>query len=292
MIAALAAGGTAWLVAAGMALLLAVVLTLMGLASGGAAAGTRYHRRFTGNVGRRMNDLLLFVDAQRLFHWNLLLALLVMVGVWLLTGSWLLIVVGLVLVGMTPNLLLARLSRRRRLRFADQLPDALMLVAGAIRSGASLPLALRQMSMEVPAPCGQEFELMLREQRLGVSLDDALGSLERRMGGDDLRLFTAAIRIAGDSGGNLAETLERLADTIRRKLTVEGKIRALTAQGRLQGWIMSLLPVAVALALFALEPEAMEPLVATWQGWIVCGVIAVLELAGMVFIRRIMDIDI
>ena len=286
------ADGTGWLLTAGAGLMLAVMLTLLGLARGGAVAGTRYHRRFTGNVGRRMNDLLLFVDAQRLFHWNLLVAMLMMLTVWLLTRSWLLIVVGLVLLAMLPNVLLARLSRQRRLRFAQQLPDALMLVAGAIRSGASLPLALRQMSMEVPAPCGQEFELMLREQRLGVSLDEALGSLERRMGGDDLRLFTAAVRIAGDSGGNLAETLERLADTIRRKLTVEGKIQALTAQGRLQGWIMSLLPVAVAAALFAIEPEAMEPLVATWQGWIVCGVIAVLELAGMVFIRRIMDIDI
>ena len=286
------ADGTGWLLTAGAGLMLAVVLTLLGLAQGGAVAGTRYHRRFTGNVGRRMNDLLLFVDAQRLFHWNLLVAMLMMLTVWLLTRSWLLIVVGLVLLAMLPNVLLARLSRQRRLRFAQQLPDALMLVAGAIRSGASLPLALRQMSMEVPAPCGQEVELMLREQRLGVSLDEALGSLERRMGGDDLRLFTAAVRIAGDSGGNLAETLERLADTIRRKLTVEGKIQALTAQGRLQGWIMSLLPVAVAAALFAIEPEAMEPLVATWQGWIVCGVIAVLELAGMVFIRRIMDIDI
>ena len=133
---------------------------------------------------------------------------------------------------------------------------------------------------------------MLREQRLGVTLDEALGSLERRMGGDDLRLFTAAARIAGDSGGNLAETLERLADTIRRKLTVEGKIRALTAQGRLQGWIMTSLPVAVAAALFAIEPQDMAPLLSTWQGWMVCGVIGVLELAGLVFIRRIMDIDI
>ena len=133
---------------------------------------------------------------------------------------------------------------------------------------------------------------MLREQRLGVTLDDALGSLERRMGGDDLRLFTAAIRIAGDSGGNLAETLERLADSIRRKLTVEGKIRALTAQGRLQGWIMTLLPPVVAAVLFVIEPHAMEPLLATWQGWVVCGVIAVLEVAGLLFIRRIMEIDI
>ncbi|MBA3477459.1 MAG: type II secretion system F family protein, partial [Lautropia sp.] len=265
---------------------------LMGLARGGAVAGSRYRRTFIGNVGRRLNDLLLFIDAQRLFQWNLVLGLLVMATIWLLSASWLLMLLGLLLVGMMPNLFLVRLARRRRRQFSDQLPDALMLVAAAIRAGASLPLALRQMSLELPAPCGQEFDLMLREQRLGVSLDAALGSLERRMGGDDLRLFTAAVRIAGDSGGNLAETLERLSDTIRRKLTVEGKIRALTAQGRLQGWIMAFLPVIVAAALFAIEPQAMAPLLSTWQGWVVCGVVAVLEAAGLLFIRRIMDIDI
>lgn len=284
--------GMAWLVAAALALLAAVVLALLGLAEGGAVAGSRYRSRFTGNVGRRLDDLLLFVDAQRLFRWNLLIVLLVMLAIRLLTGSWLLMAIGALCLGMLPNLVLVRLARQRRLQFAGQLPDALMLVSAAIRAGASLPLALRQMSQEMAAPCGQEFELMLREQRLGITLDDALGSLERRMGGDDLRLFTAAVRIAGDSGGNLAETLERLADSIRRKITVEGKIRALTAQGRLQGWIMTLLPPAVAAALFAIEPLAMEPLLTTWQGWAVCGVIAVLELAGLLFIRRIMDIDI
>ena len=289
---AVAMPASVWLISAAVALLLAVALALLGLIRGGATATTRYHRRFTGDVGRRMNDLLVFVDAQRLFHANLLLALAVTAVTWLLTGSLLLVAASLAVLGMLPNILLVRLSRKRRLNFAGQLPDALMLVAGAIRAGASLPLALRQMSTELPPPCGQEFELMLREQRLGVTLDQALGSLERRMGGDDLRLFTAAVRIAGDSGGNLAETLERLSDTIRRKLTVEGKIRALTSQGRLQGWIMTLLPVAVAAALFVLEPEAMEPLIVTWQGWVVCSVIALLELAGMVFIRRIMDIDI
>jgi tight adherence protein B len=285
-------GGAGWLIGAGTALLLAVVLALLALAEGGAVAGSRYRRSFTDNVGRRLNNLLLFVDAQRLFQWNLALGLLAIGAIRLLTASWLLTLLGLILLGMMPNLLLVRLARRRRQRFAEQLPDALMLVAAAIRSGASLPLALRQMSLEVPPPCGQEFDLMLREQRLGVSLDEALGSLERRMGGDDLRLFTAAVRIAGESGGNLAETLERLADTVRRKLTVEGKIRALTAQGRLQGWIMTFLPVMVAAALFVIEPEAMAPLVSTWQGWVVCGVIGVLEAAGLLFIRRIMDIDV
>jgi tight adherence protein B len=284
--------GLPWLLAAAVALLAAVVLAVLCLARGSVVAGSHYRRRFTGQVGQRLNDLLLFVDAQRLFRWNLLLALLVMATIRLATGSWLLMAIGAMALGMLPNLLLVRLARQRRLRFAEQLPDALMLVAAAIRAGASLPLALRQMSLEMAAPCGQEFELMLREQRLGVTLHDALGSLERRMRGDDLRLFTAAVRIAGDSGGNLAETLERLADSTRRKLTVEAKIRALTAQGRLQGWIMTLLPIAVAAALFAIEPEAMAPLLASWQGWIVCGVITVLEIAGLLFIRRIMDIDI
>ncbi len=280
------------LLAAGTALLLAVGLGLFAVARGGARAGRRYQHRFEAQVGRRMNDLLLFVDAGRLFQANLLLAVAASGSVWLLTGSWLLVVAAVAALPLLPGIVLARLARRRRQRFAQQLPDALMLIAGAIRSGASLPLALRQMAAELPPPCGQEFDLVLREQRLGVTLDEALRTLERRMGGDDLRLFTAAVRIAGDSGGNLAETLERLADTIRRKLTLEGKILALTAQGRLQGWVMSLLPLAVAGALFAMEPQDMAPLIESWQGWIVCGVITVLEVAGLLFIRRIMAIDI
>lgn len=292
MIVAVQSRDVVWLLTAGAALLLAVVLAVLALARGGAVAGSHYHRSFISNVGRRLNDLLLFIDAQRLFQWNLGVGLLVVVSVWLLTASWLLVVLALFLLGLMPNLLLVRLAQTRRRRFADQLPDALMLVSAALKSGASLPLALRQMSLELPPPCGQEFDLMLREQRLGVSLDAALGSLERRMGGDDLRLFTATVRIAGDSGGNLAETLERLSDTIRRKLTVESKIKALTAQGRLQGWIMSFLPLVVAAALFVIEPEAMAPLLATWQGWVVCAVVALLQAAGLLFIRRIMDIDV
>lgn len=188
--------------------------------------------------------------------------------------------------------MIAWLSARRRKQFARQLPDAMMLIAGAIRAGASMTLAIRQMSSELPAPGGQEFDLMLRELRLGVTLDEALLNLEKRMGCDDLRLFGAAVRIANESGGNLAETLERLADTTRKKMALEDKIQALTSQGRMQGWVMILLPVGVGCALFAIEPDSMAPLIHTWQGWLVCLIIAVLELVGLFFIRRIMAIDI
>ena len=167
-----------------------------------------------------------------------------------------------------------------------------MLVSAAIRSGASLPLALRQMSQEMAAPCGQEFELMLREQRLGVTLDEALGSLERRMGGDDLRLFTAAVRIAGrqrrQPGGDARAAGRQHPPQADRG----GEDPRAHRPGAPAGLDHDAAAAGGRCRAFAIEPEAMEPLIATWQGWVVCGVIAVLELAGLVFIRRIMDIDI
>lgn len=277
---------------AAIALALCVIVSVLVLMPGAARAGAGYHRHFSGRVGHGMKDLLLYVDVDRLFRANLLFCLVASVLIWLLTGSLFLVLAAIGLVGALPSLTIAWLSRKRRDDFARQLPDAMMLIAGAMRAGASMTLALRQMSSELPAPGGQEFDLMLRELRLGVTLDDALMNLERRMGCDDLRLFGAAVRIANESGGNLAETLERLADTVRKKQALEDKIVALTSQGRLQGWIMVALPIGVGVALFAIEPDAMSPLLHTWFGWIVMAVVAFLEVVGLLFIRKIMAIDV
>lgn len=290
--AAQSAGWDAWFWLAAVALALGVMAAAWVLMPGMAKAGEGYHRHFSGRVGRGMKELLLYVDVNRLFRANLLLGGMACLVVWFLTRSWVLVLAALLAAGALPSLLIARLSHVRRQRFAQQLPDAMMLVAGGIRAGASMTLALRQMAAELPAPGGQEFELMLRELRLGVTLDDALLNLERRMACDDLRLFGAAVRIANESGGNLAETLERLADTIRKKIALEEKIVALTSQGRMQGWVMVCLPFGVACALFALEPDSMAPLIHTWQGLVVCALVAVLELVGLMFIRRIMAIDV
>lgn len=287
-----ASGWSGWFWLAAIALAVAVVAAALVLMPGMARAGEGYHRHFSGRVGGGMKELLLYVDVNRLFRANLLLGGLSCLVIWFLTGSWVLVLAALLVAGALPSLLIARLAALRRKRFAQQLPDAMMLVAGGIRAGASMTLALRQMASELPAPGGQEFDLMLRELRLGVTLDDALLNLERRMACDDLRLFGAAVRIANESGGNLAETLERLADTIRRKIALEEKIVALTSQGRMQGWVMICLPFGVACALFALEPDSMAPLIHTWQGLLVCALVVVLELVGLMFIRRIMAIDV
>lgn len=281
-----------WFWVGAVALGLAVVMAVLVLAPGAVKAGGDYRRHFSGRVGHGMKELLLFVDVDRLFRANLLLCLVACALVWLLTGSLFLVLVSVALLGALPSLLIAHLGAQRRKQFARQLPDAMMLIGGAVRAGASMTLALRQMASELPAPGGQEFDLLLRELRLGVTLDDALFSLEKRMGCDDLRLFGAAVRIANESGGNLAETLERLADTMRKKMALEDKIMALTSQGRMQGWVMVVLPLGVGAALFAIQPDAMAPLIHSWQGWVTCGVVAILEVVGLLFIRRIMAIDI
>ena len=281
-----------WFWVGAVALGLAVVMAVLVRAPGAVKAGGDYRRHFSGRVGHGMKELLLFVDVDRLFRANLLLCLVACALVWLLTGSLFLVLVSVALLGALPSLLIAHLGAQRRKQFARQLPDAMMLIGGAVRAGASMTLALRQMASELPAPGGQEFDLLLRELRLGVTLDDALFSLEKRMGCDDLRLFGAAVRIANESGGNLAETLERLADTMRKKMALEDKVMALTSQGRMQGWVMVVLPLGVGAALFAIQPDAMAPLIHSWQGWVTCGVVAILEVVGLLFIRRIMAIDI
>jgi tight adherence protein B len=172
------------------------------------------------------------------------------------------------------------------------LPDALLLICGSLRAGASLQTALSQMASEIRPPISQEFSLMLREQRFGVTFDDALTNMEKRIPNEEFLLVCAAMKIARETGGNLAETLERLSETIRQKLTIEGKIRALTAQGKLQGIVVGLLPLILIFILFQMEPAAMAPLLTTWYGWLVMAGIFVLELVGMLIIRKIINIDV
>ena len=172
------------------------------------------------------------------------------------------------------------------------MPDLLMLVAGALRAGNGLAQALSGAASVIAAPSRQELGLMLREQRLGASLDDSLAGLQRRVRVEETALFASALRIGTEAGGNVADALESLADATRRKLAIEGKIRALTAQGRLQAWVMGMLPAALAALLALFDPEAMRPLVADWRGWLVCLAVVAMQIAGFLTIRRLVAIEI
>jgi tight adherence protein B len=194
--------------------------------------------------------------------------------------------------GFLPRFVYARLRQRRLCRFEEQLPDALTMLSGALRAGLSLRSAIGQLVMEAPAPLGQEFTLLLREQRLGATLEQSLNGLARRVPTPTTVLTVSAMRIASETGGGLAEMLERTANTVRSRLQIEGKISALTSQGKLQAVIVGLLPVGLMFVLNEMEPGAMSVLWHTPMGWGALAVIAVLEGLGIFVIRRIVAIDV
>ena len=258
--------------------------------------GTRllqaWRERFTRETGFHLRELFLFVDPSRLYVLNLALTLLGAGAAWLLTGSVLVALAVAVVLVLSPSLVLRWLRARRINQVEQQLPDALQMLAGTARAGLSLPAAIRQVSTELAPPLQQELLLVQHEQRLGVSLDDALENLARRIPAQPVKLMVSAMRIANETGGGLAETLERTATTLRSQHAMELKIRALTAQGKLQAWVVGLLPVFLLWVLHRMEPEAMAQLWTTQLGWGVLAGVIVMEFIGVLLIRRIVAIDI
>lgn len=258
----------------------------------GTVTLARYRDSFTRQAGFQAREFFLFIDPSRLFMFNLGVILLGGMLTWLLTGSLLLVLPAIAALALLPRFLYAAMRRRRLQRFEQQLPDALMMLCGGLRAGVGFSSAIQQLVAEAQAPLVQEFSLVLREQRLGVTLEQSLANLARRMPTQSTVLVVSAMRIATETGGGLAETLERAAQTIRSRLQMEGKIGALTSQGKLQAWVVGLLPLVLMLVLDHMEPEAMALMWHSRLGWGTLCAIALLECMGVYVIRKIIAIDV
>lgn len=194
--------------------------------------------------------------------------------------------------GWVTQAYLRRRAGLRRKACDAQLPDALSLMSNALRSGYSFLQAVEVASRELPEPLGGEFAQVIRETRLGIAPDDALNNLTERVRSDDLDLVVTAVLIQRHVGGNLAEVFEKIAGTIRERVRILGEIRTLTAQGRISGWIVASLPVALGLLLYALNPAYMQPLVGQPAGWALLGAAAVMQLIGLLVIRSIVNLEV
>ena len=275
-----------------MTVTLAIALLTWSLFDIGTRGLARYRQMFTEQTNFSMRELFLFIEPERLFALNLSLMLLVGAAAWLLSGSLLTALLALVAAAFLPRQVLSFLRRKRLDTLEQQLPDALLTLAGGMKAGVSLTQAIQQLSAESRPPVSQEFDMVLREQRLGVSLDDALDNLGRRVPLQSITLTVSAMRIASETGGQLAETLERASQTLRTKLAMEGKIRALTSQGKLQAIVVGALPLFLLVVLNKMEPEAMNLMFTTPMGYATLAVIALLEIFGVLIIRKIVDIDV
>ncbi len=252
----------------------------------------RYHESFTQTARNRLGEMFLFVEAAKLFRYNLVLLVLAPLLVLVVTDSLLLAAAMLALVAVLPRFIYRSLRERRLRLFNAQLPDALMSLSSALKAGSSLPAALEKLVEEQQPPLSQEFELFLREHRLGVDFDSALERMGQRITHQDFQLVASGMRISREVGGNLAAILETQSDILRAKATMEGKIRSLTAQGKLQGLVMTFLPLVLGAILYVMEPEAMAMMFTTRAGWSALGVIVVMETLGYLAIRQIVRIDV
>ncbi len=192
--------------------------------------------------------------------------------------------------GDTP---LARwLDERRRARFNAQLPEALATMSNALRAGFSLSQAFDAVVDLGEQPVSEEFRIFQQQIRIGMSFEDALESLSQRVGSDDLTLVTTAILVSRKTGGNVTEIFDKISDTIRGRMKIERKVRTLTAQGRMQGLIVSLMPLALGVILTVMKPKLMIPFFCSAAGAVSIVVVVVLITVGWLIIRKIIRIDV
>ena len=177
-------------------------------------------------------------------------------------------------------------------KFEEQLTDALGTMSNALRAGFSISQAFESVAESDMHPISDEFALLLQQMRVGMSFDEALASLESRIGSDDLTLVVTSIDIARKTGGNLTEIFDRISDTIRARMRIERKVRTLTAQGRLQGLVVSLMPLFLCVVMTVMKPGMMIPFLTSANGIACLAVASAMVLAGWLVIRRIVTIKV
>ncbi|MBR4172991.1 MAG: type II secretion system F family protein, partial [Clostridia bacterium] len=184
-----------------------------------------------------------------------------------------------------------RISHRRD-RFTNQLGDCLTMVANAMRAGFSFLQAMELVSREMEPPISEEFGRVMREMNVGARMEKALEDMDARVASPDFSLMVTAVLIQRQVGGSLAQILDTISDTINERIRMRREVKALTAQGRLSGVILALLPVGLAFLLASANPTYLDPLFEEPLGRIAIAVAAVLEIIGYFVIQRVVDIDV
>ncbi len=203
--------------------------------------------------------------------------------------------VGAVLFGaaaaLAPRVVVRTRTERRRRAFADQLEGTLQTIAGSLRAGYGLLQAISTVASESPTPTSVEFNRIVVENRLGRSVEDSLAAMARRLENEDLGWVVEAIEIQREVGGNLAEVLDTVTATIRDRNLIRRQVRALSAEGRLSGYILVALPIVIGAFIAVISPDYLSELTGTTVGRVMLGVASLLMLGGALWIRKIVRVE-
>ena len=267
-----------------------------------ASGADEYSGTYTETTSQQFEDIFLFIPPKRIAEAAWACAIASFMGVFFATGD-VTDPIGLS-IGLTlgiaaafgalqlPRGLFKMLRQRRLKRFNLQLVDALAAMSNALKAGFSINQAFENVAKNSENPMAQEFDVFLHQTRFGMNFEDALHSMDDRVGSEDLTLVLMAIETARRTGGNLTEIFENIAGTIRERLRIENRIKTLTAMGRMQGIILSAMPVVIAAAVTVVRPDMMLPFMHSRIGVGVMGAAGLMILAGGIVIQKIVKIDI
>jgi tight adherence protein B len=184
-------------------------------------------------------------------------------------------------------------KRKRRIRaLVEQLPDVFDLMSQALRAGHALASSIQLVSQQLPEPVAGEFNRVFHEQNLGIKIENALMNMANRVDQLDIRFFVTAVLIQRQTGGDLAEILDKIANVIRDRVQLMGAVQAYTAEGRLSGWVLLALPIIVFFASLVLNPDYARVLIDTPSGRIMLGIAAGMDLMGLAMIKKIVNIKV
>jgi len=232
------------------------------------------------------------LTVEELHMLRIILILTVIIAGYLLTDNYILLVILPLFIWFLPIIFLKRIKNKRLKKFQDQLGDAISMLSNSLKAGYSYLQSINAVAKDMPDPIGKEFKILLKEMSLGVNSEKALDNLHERISSEDLSLMITAIKIQQETGGNLAEILSNISQTIRERIEIQGEIKTLTAQGKISGLVLGLLPVALIGILMIISSDYISVLFTTTIGRGILIYATVSEIIGAFFIRKIINIDI
>jgi tight adherence protein B len=257
----------------------------------GAAEHQLERKPWWGNFKEELDVARIDVSAGRIAAGTVVATILAVWLLWWITGTGVLAILGL----GTPFLVRAAIQRklsRERSLFDGQLADNLQVIASALRAGQSFSGALAVAVQDAPQPTRREFERVVADERIGVPLDESLGVVARRMNNRDVEQVQLVAALQRQTGGNMAEVLDRAADTIRERADIRRLVKTLTAQGRLSRWVLTLLPFVLGIVLTLVNPGYLDPLFTTNAGRFLLILSVLMVTAGSLVIKRIVEIKV
>ncbi|BBB32329.1 tight adherence protein B [Thermotomaculum hydrothermale] len=252
----------------------------------------KYKEGYIKKVGNELNKNFMAYSPERFYKNTILAAVGMAIVGYLLFDSVLFLILFGAIGYFLPKMFLYMTARKRAEKLEVQLVDALYVLSNSVSAGLTLPQACEVVSKQLVPPVSQEFGLLVNEIRLGVPFDKALENMAERLRSNNFDLLVTAILISRQTGGNIAEIFKKLAESIKEIMRLEAKVKALTAQGRMQAVVLGGMPFALAFVLASISPDLMQPLFNTPQGTVILFVAALFWLLGIYFLRKVINIDI